>query len=161
MALGTLTRASVCGSGRAWESGRGVWSPWWGREVGPCPCGNLCPGNHVNWPWPAAGRKRAQIGHCFWQGSLPGIMSFPCSALCSLFMDGVGESHKSRVISGSWAGCWIPNHPCEFGSPAGTAKVWKPHPARASLSSLHGRCLILGSWDLLTLLFTSGFQEAL
>ena len=55
---------------KAQDCGRGARGPWWGHEAGACLRGSLRPGKHVNWPWTAvAGRKTAQIGNRFWQGS--------------------------------------------------------------------------------------------
>lgn len=130
------------------ESGRGVWGPWWGHEVGACPLGSLCPGKHVNWPWTAvAGRKTAQIGNRFWQGSpLPPQHRYnELSMLCSLqiFMDGVvpqrqGSNTNPLQLAGTGlhAGA-ITNHPGEFGSPAGILSVW----GRAGSHSQHGHLI--------------------
>lgn len=120
---------------KAWESGRGVRVPWWGHEAGPCLRGSLRPGKHVNWPWTAvAGRKTAQIGNRFWQGSpLPAQCRYhELSMLGTLqtFTDGVvlqrqgSNTNPVRLVGAGLDTGAVTNHPCEFWCPMGIPSVW-------------------------------------
>lgn len=137
------------GQKKARESGRGVGGPCWDHEVGARLRGSLCPGKHMNWPWTAVlGRKAAQIGNCFWQGS-PLRAQRRYNDLSTLrrlqtFTDGVvlqrqGSNAKPvwLVRAGLAAGA-ITNLPCESGSPVSTPSVQ----GRAGGHIQHGHLIV-------------------
>lgn len=66
--------------------GDAQWLRQSGRRVWGCPWGDVCAGNAVS-SW----KEAAQPGQRFGQGSVPGAVTFPSSALCSLLGDGAGE----------------------------------------------------------------------